>query len=165
MDAETETRTLPNGALQDVKTGKIVKAAPGGLFDSKKGRDAALKRAENMRRKTREGVLKAVQKKNNGKEIRSFVEAHGEVVETLIDEVVLNKDEMGAVRTSTYKTILEIEGSLGKMGKGMPELGEGEGARITLSETAAQHLINVLARSKAKEAPQVIDGEFSIVEG
>jgi hypothetical protein len=165
MSTELETRTLPNGALQDVKTGKIVKAAPGGLFDSKKGREAALKRAENMRRKTRGGVLKAVQKKNNGKEIRSFVEAHGEVVEILMDDVVLNDKEMGAVRTSTYKTILEIEGSLGKVGKGMPELGEGEGARITLSETAAQHLINVLVRSRGGEAPQAVEGEFAIVEG
>ncbi len=155
---EELTRVLPNGAIQSVETGKIVKAAPGQLWDSKKASEMAKLRWEKVREKTRKGIQKAVATKNPDKVIEDFPEAHGEVVEVLMTEVVLNDRQKGKTRVDGYKTILEIEGSVKSANKFDP-IGGAQGVTIHFSSEVAKLMMDRLLEKRAQpeQAPPIIE--------
>lgn len=163
-----ETFTDKAGAVHDAKTGKIVKAAPGAAFDSKRGREMALRRAELLRQKTRKGVeqglQRAIEKKTGVMPTESiqFPEAHKEIVATLVDEVVMNKNERGKGRIDAYRTLLEIEGSLGNIKK--PDQGDVAGIQISLSPDAAKFMIAGLLRARERATPDTIEGSFKVTD-
>lgn len=155
---------LPNGAWQDKKSGLIVKAAPGQLWDSKKASEMAKLRHAKLKAKTAEGILEAVQEKNPGKMFEDFPDAHKQVAKTLMKEVVL--DDTGTVKggdkMKTYESLLSMEGSMGNVKR--PEGGEVPGMSITFSPEVAKHLIEGALRWKAKQLGGVVlDGEFKVV--
>jgi hypothetical protein len=146
---------LPNGAWSSKKTGKIVKAAPGQLWDSKKASEMAKRRWEKVREKTRDGIQKAVQEKDPDKVINDFPEAHGDVVEVLMTDVVLNEKQRGKARVDAYKTILEIEGSVKSANKFDPTGGT-SGVTIHFSRDVAKHMMDRLLE-KQDQAPPIIE--------
>lgn len=167
VDEKPDTFEDKNGAIHDAKTGKIIKAAPGMPFDSKRGREMALRRAEKLRQKTRQGVEEGVQRamtKRNGNvpaESFKFPEAHQEVISSIMDEVVMNPREKGKGRIDAYRTVLEIEGSLGNIKK--PDMEGTPAIQISLNDRASAALFAAFFASKARrEAPDTIEGSFKV---
>ena len=163
------TFTDKNGAIHDTKTGKIIKASPTAIFDSKRGREMALRRAELMKQNTRKGVeagvLRALQKRDPTISIESikFPTAHQEVIATLTEEVVMNPRESGKGRADTYMGILQVEGSLGNIRK--PDMGSDQkGITIHISEAVAQHVIEATMRNRQKSA-DIIDVTAVEIDG
>jgi len=148
---------LPNGAWSSKETGKIVRAAPGQLWDSKKASEMAKLRWEKVREKTREGIQKAVEEKSPDKAIEDFPDAHGEVVEVLMTEVVLNDKQKGKTRVDGYKTILEIEGSVKSANKFDPN--GASGVTIHFSSEVAKLMMDRLLEKRAQpeQAPPIIE--------
>jgi len=161
-DVPENIRVLSNGAWQDKSNGRIVRAAPGQAWDSKRASEAAKRRAEKVRQKTRKGIVAAVQNKTPEKAIHDFPDAHQEVVETLMTEVVLNNQERGKARIDTYGTLLTMEGSVGKIKQdGMVH----EGMTITFSPEVAKHLVDGLMRwrqGRGAETVEVVEGTFNV---
>jgi len=169
---EPTTFTDAGGAIHDKATGKIIKASPTALFDSKRGREMAFRRAEKMKQNTRrgveEGVKRALQKRDPTIPVESlkFPEAHQEAIATLMTEVVMNDKEHGKGRADTYMGILQIEGSLGNIRK--PDMGsEQKGITIHISESVAKHAIEAAMRHQQKSgdiidatAVEIGDGSF-----
>jgi hypothetical protein len=149
---------LPNGAWSSKETGKIVRAAPGQLWDSKKASEMAKLRWEKVREKTREGIQKAVQEKDPDKVINDFPDAHGEVVEVLMTDVVLNDKQKGKTRVDGYKTILEIEGSVKSASK-IDLAGGAQGVTIHFSNEVAKLMMDRLLerKSQPEQAPPIIE--------
>jgi len=158
--AVQETRVLPNGAIQDVKTGRIVKGAPGQAWDSKRAREMALKRGEMMRQETRKAILDAMNEGVPAEDIvKSFPKAHRKVVQALMAEIVMNPKEKGKVRMDVYTGLLNMEGSMGKVGKeGLQQ----EGMTISFSPEVAKHLVDGIMRwkNKAQAGGEVVDATF-----
>lgn len=159
-DISPDVVELPNGALADKKTGKIVKASQKNLWDSKKASEMAKLRHTKMKEKTAEGITEAVKARGLGA-IEDFPDAHKEVTRLLMDEVVLDKTSKGGDRIKTYESLLSMEGSMGNVRR--QEQGEGAGLTITFSPEIARHLIEGAMAWKKKQEGEVLSGEFKVV--
>jgi hypothetical protein len=157
-----DVRVLPNGAWQNKSTGKIVKAAPDALFDSKRASEAANKRWAAVQQASRDGIREAVQEERPEQVLKDFPGAHKEVVKTLTREVVLNPKVKGKARVDSYHSLLVIEGSA-KPAK-EAGVGTGEGVTISFSPKVAAILADRVARYMAKGQADVIDVDPVLVE-
>ena len=165
------TRTLPNGAEQDTKTGRIVAPAPGSLFDSRTAREAAAKRKAKIQEKTRVGIQAAV-KKNKKVNIEDFEGAHEVVGETLMDEVVLNNEKddhgkavvQGKARADTYAILLRMEGTMEKSLAPLDLPGAAGGGSITMGPEAARYLIDTLAGVMERRLQQDRENMIEVVD-
>jgi hypothetical protein len=153
---------LPNGAWQDKQTGHIIKAAPGVAFDSKRGREMALRRAEKLRQKTRQAISEAVAEKGLAA-VQTFPDAHKEIVKNLVEDVVLNKEERGIDRIKGYKEVVNMAVPPGTM-KGMEaEGGQSSGLVVSMSPEVASQFVKGLLDMRSKQQSQTVDAEFKVV--
>jgi hypothetical protein len=149
-------RVLSNGAWQDKATGQIVRAPQSQLWDSKKASEMAKKRWAKVQERTRSGIQSAVQKKHPKKVIQGFPEAHEVVVETLMDEVVLNEEEKGKTRVDSYTALLAIEGSARSQKE--LEMRENDlGVTIHFSPEVARHMVDRLVERKSHPEETIIE--------
>jgi len=155
----TDTDVLPNGAIVDAKSRKIVKAAPGAAWDSKKASEMAKRRWAAVQARTRKGIETAVAEKRVNKEITNFPEAHQEVIETLMKDVVLNPEEKGSDRSRVYGSLLGM--TEGPVSKKTFEDGSEAGLTISFSQEVAKYLLKGLAQHN-RQAPQVVEAEFKV---
>jgi DNA helicase HerA-like ATPase len=111
-----------------------------------------------------QGLQKAIGRKTGVIPTQSiqFPEAHKEIVATLVDEVVMNTNERGKGRIDAYRTLLEIEGSLGNIKR--PDQGEVAGIQINLSQDAAKFMIAGLLRARERQASDTIEGSFKVTD-
>lgn len=161
LDTTPDVVELPNGALADKKSGKIVKASQKNLWDSKKASEMAKLRHSKMKEKTAQGITEAVQEKGFAA-IEDFPDAHKEVTKILMKEVVLESAARGGDRVKTYESLLSMEGSMGNVRR--QEQGEGAGLTITFSPEIAKSLIEGAMAWKLKQEGTVIDSTFKVVD-
>lgn len=162
-EIEREVVELPNGALADKKTGKIVKASQKNLWDSKKASEMAKLRHAKMKEKTAEAITEAVQERGLGA-IEDFPDAHKQIAKLIMKDVVLDSSGQtkGADRMKTYESLLSMEGSMGNVRR--QEQGEGAGLTITFSPDIARRLIEGAMAWKQKQEGDVIESTFKVVE-
>jgi hypothetical protein len=162
-DTTPDVVELPNGALADKKSGKIVKASQKNLWDSKKASEMAKLRHSKMKEKTAEAITEAVQEKGLGA-VEDFPDAHKEITKLIMKDVVLDSSgaTKGGDRMKTYESLLSMEGSMGNVRR--QEQGEGAGLTITFSPEIAKSLIEGAMAWKLKQAGAVVDSEFKVVD-
>jgi len=160
-ETEREVVELPNGALADKKSGKIVKASQKNLWDSKKASEMAKLRHAKMKEKTAEAITEAVKESGFGA-VEDFPEAHKEVAKVLMKDVVLDRSGMtkGSDRMKTYESLLSMEGSMGNVRR--PDQ-EGAGLTITFSPEIAKHLIEGAMAWKKQQIGEIVDSDFTVV--
>jgi hypothetical protein len=160
--------TLPNGAKVDPVTKRIVKAAPGTAWDSKKAREMALKRHAKKAQAVREAITDAVNSQNPEKAIKNFPEAAGAIVGQLVEEVVLDERKKPMDRVAVAKFALEQADDSPK--SRIADLGGGEmgdaGMVISFAPATAEFVMKRLLdikRGKQESDPQVVDATFEEV--
>lgn len=155
-------KVLSNGAWQNEETGKIVKAAPDQAWDSAEASRMAKKRWAKVREKTRANIKEAVEEKHPDEVFEDFPDAHGQVVKTLMTDVVLgtngeggkDPEEKGKKRIDSYISLLAIEGSM-KTQQGLDRVNPG--MIITFSPDVAKHMMDRLAERRERMGPVVIE--------
>jgi hypothetical protein len=135
-----DVRVLKNGAWMDKKTGRIMKAAPNSLWDSKKASEVAKKRHAMTKKKVREGIVAAVQasERPGSDLVRTAPQAAGVIAQVLISDIVLNEraNEGARVKASefVFKTADLVEE---QKNTGLPNLGSGNTINILMSTDTA----------------------------
>ena len=165
---EHETVELPNGAKADKVTGKIVKAAPGTAWDSKKAREMALRRHHKKAQAVRDRITEAVQENSPDRAVKSFPEAAAEIVGQLVEEVALDSNKKPMDRMAVAKFALEQADDSPKtrsLDIGGGEMGEA-GMVISFAPATAEFVLKRLLEirgGKHESSPEVVEATFKEV--
>ena len=167
--SEEALETLPNGAKVDPITKKIVKAAPGSQWDSKKAREMALMRHARKAKAVRDAITDAVNSSDPLKEAKNFPDAAAAMVGQLVEEVALNSDRKPMDRVAVAKFALEQADDSPKTR--LADLAGGDmgdaGMVISLSPATSEFVLNRLLemkRGKSAPVPEIVEATFREVD-
>lgn len=160
MDLPVETAVIPSeipenvsvistGAWRDKATGRIVKASPGALFNSKTAKEANLRRMEKRASAARREMVEAV--RNNGHEdVKGPAQAFARIVGVLTEEVVLNDKVKPAARIAGARFVGQSTNLMDGAKQVFEDGGDGNVISIRLSDAVAKDTMRRLTRSMEK---------------
>lgn len=112
-----QVKTLKNGALQDIATGRIVRGTPdvpGRITSSEQAREMLYRRWHGSRQAA---AVEAVRNATGNDAIETIDAADSYMLKAMIEEVVLDSDTRADHRVKAWQAVLEQSGMDGKAPK------------------------------------------------